>query len=165
MASKKKRSKKAAKWKAEVAVALPADLFAHAMKPLLELKRGSFKQAPAQLGAEAAKLEPQLSAGFQAFFVALNKTPANVQAVFRKAVAKIFAAIQKRTPVDTGHARSGWKLEQVEATETSLRFRIVNSVGYVIYLEFGWSDQAPAGMVRVTLLEAEQRLRRAAEAA
>ena len=53
------------------------------------------------------------------------------------------------TPVDTGRCRAGWRMNQ----ETPLSWIIDNPVEYTIYLEYGHSKQAPAGMVRITAQE------------
>lgn len=62
-------------------------------------------------------------------------------------IEEVALRIQARTPVDTGNARDGWNIDGDA---------IVNMVPYVQYLEFGWSQQAPNGMVRVTLAEVPQ---------
>lgn len=73
-----------------------------------------------------------------------------------------------RTPIDTGAARAGWSpsingsmmgdaatvtlsAAQMKAGDT---FALTNNVAYIRRLEYGWSQQAPNGMVRVTLAEA-----------
>lgn len=35
---------------------------------------------------------------------------------------------------------------------------IVNGVEYIVYLEFGWSKQAPRGMVRIALANMVKRI-------
>ena len=82
------------------------------------------------------------------------------------------------TPIDTGRARSGWAraLDElgghfrhvgsdwaeseagrvlgdtgVEQTKHAAVRWILNGVNYVIWLEYGSSDQAPAGFIRVNL--------------
>lgn len=52
-----------------------------------------------------------------------------------------------RTPVATGRAQAGWHVEG---------HAIVNEVDYVQFLEYGHSNQAPNGMVRVSLEEAPE---------
>lgn len=87
-----------------------------------------------------------------------------------------------RTPVDTGRARGGWTAifdlmgtpMVVGGTSTAAAegrsqsdvkesyqgreqyIEIINGVAYIIYLEYGHSQQAPNGMVRVTLREITQ---------
>jgi hypothetical protein len=73
-----------------------------------------------------------------------------------------------RTPVDTGFCRSQWQpsingfvmgdaatvtlaAAQMIAGDT---FAMTNNTDYVRRLEYGWSQQAPNGMVRMTLAEA-----------
>jgi hypothetical protein len=56
----------------------------------------------------------------------------------------VFTTVKRRTPVDTGQARDGWV-----KTETT----ISNDVPYIGVLEYGSSDQAPNGMIRITLEE------------
>jgi hypothetical protein len=79
-----------------------------------------------------------------------------------------------RTPVDTGRARAGWSAagsalgvpvppsshsqpgdsaysEKIENDKISLT--AANNVFYINLLEFGWSPQAPLGMVRISVLE------------
>lgn len=62
-------------------------------------------------------------------------------------VEQLFLRIQARTPVDTGNARDGWNIDGLN---------IINMVPYIVYLENGWSKQAPAGMIRVSLEEVPQ---------
>jgi hypothetical protein len=59
-------------------------------------------------------------------------------------IEELALRIQARTPVDTGNARDGWNIDGDA---------IVNFVEYIQYLEYGHSQQAPNGMVRVTLAE------------
>lgn len=66
------------------------------------------------------------------------------------------AKIQKRTPVDTGRARAGWQIAKPDKY-TAL---IYNSVEYIVYLEYGHSQQAPRGMVRLTAKEINDMLLR-----
>jgi hypothetical protein len=43
-------------------------------------------------------------------------------------------------------------------TGTTIRLRCVNNVVYIVFLEHGSSDQAPIGMVRISMMEVEQML-------
>ncbi len=87
----------------------------------------------------------------------------------------------KRTPVDTGRARGGWAsyllangkpvakqgtgwaqgvkeglfVESFSGREGSIA--LVNAVPYIVFLEFGYSQQAPQGMMRLTLREMRAR--------
>ena len=77
-----------------------------------------------------------------------EKTQARVQKVISKSANEFANRVIERTPVDTGRAKSGWELSLTEA-EATLR----NQVAYIRALEYGHSQQAPQGMVRVTIAE------------
>ena len=95
--------------------------------------------------------------------------------VVRKVVIDMTSGIVKLTPVDTGLARSNWfwgtnKTSQTEETTSkngspSVKramdfagtikgggvFYIFNNLPYAMALEYGHSQQAPAGMARITV--------------
>ncbi len=102
------------------------------------------------------------------------------KAVGRKFALEISRRVIMRTPVDTGHARANWQAEigavpsavidgvdpsgagaiaQAGAValgwdpSTGQSFFLANNLPYIVPLEEGWSKQAPAGMVRLTLLD------------
>lgn len=107
----------------------------------------------------------------------------------RKTALNFTDRVVKKTPVDTGRARAGWlayadseghDVEVVGEVQAIAQGRqasdfnaqlfgekqfieIVNAVRYILHLEFGSSDQAPAGMVRVAMRElaAQQALTKA----
>lgn len=73
-----------------------------------------------------------------------------------------------RTPVDTGRARAGWYPAaqrlglgtgngngegsiEIKLEGKKKYIEITNRVNYIVYLEYGKSKQAPAGMARVSL--------------
>ena len=62
--------------------------------------------------------------------------------VFYPVMEEIYNQIVEATPVRTGFAQSQWKYE-----ETGSSVDISNDCEYISYLEDGWSDQAPDGMV------------------
>lgn len=63
----------------------------------------------------------------------------------------------RRTPIDTGRARNGWKHGKIDFTY----IEVYNEVPYVVYLEEGSSKQAPNGMLRITMEEIPQILQEA----
>jgi hypothetical protein len=91
--------------------------------------------------------------------------------------------IIKRSPVDTGRFRNNWQFSidapatgkdpgganQVELVNVSNKmvpgntFYMTNNLPYAERLEYGWSKQAPKGMVRVTLGEYKQVIEEAAK--
>ncbi len=98
---------------------------------------------------------------------------------FQGLAIELARRIIMRTPVSSGEARGAWQagvnavpsgdtpldptgaatLARVTAVIRTARagdvIFLVNSAGHIHALEFGKSDQAPAGMVRVTLVEAQ----------
>lgn len=104
-----------------------------------------------------------------------------IDSTLREVVIEIGNSVIRMTPVDTGRARGNWQfsigapaagtLDVVDKDGSaamariegdSLLFKagetayIVNNLPYAIPLEYGHSDQAPGGMVRVTLARFEQ---------
>ena len=98
----------------------------------------------------------------------------------RKLSFDLLADIIELTPVDTGHARAGWTAFadevgipynisgprvtsdalssgkdlsefSIQKTPKGTIVVITNGVAYILALEFGHSDQAPAGMVRLSI--------------
>lgn len=60
-------------------------------------------------------------------------------------IDEIMVRVVERTPEASGAARRGW---------TKTKDGFYSDVDYIESLEDGWSDQAPNGMVRLTLEEA-----------
>jgi hypothetical protein len=107
----------------------------------------------------------------------VQKTGAQAEDLMQKVVVVSLQGIMSRTPVDTGRARANWNIQagtpnlsttddtdeagamsrgQSEANAVSLKDRdvyITNNLPYAKRLEYGWSDQATHGMVRVTAAE------------
>lgn len=97
----------------------------------------------------------------------------------RKIALEVLRRVVMRTPVDQGRARGNWQTEvgtmnegesdvvdpgggaAIEAgvsaieswTAENVGLFIFNNVPYIGKLEDGYSDQAPAGMVKVTVAE------------
>lgn len=72
--------------------------------------------------------------------------------VFFPVLDEVFNMIVDATPVATGYAAGQWRLQG----DT-----ISNDCEYISYLEDGWSDQAPDGMVGPALDEMPSLLREA----
>lgn len=107
-----------------------------------------------------------------------DKAQDRMDIVVRKVSLELVTKVVLKTPVETGRARGGWTtdvgrepspaggrkdksgrsaireaqrlIDRMIAGET---IYIVNHVNYIVYLEDGSSDQAPAGMVKTTLRE------------
>ena len=88
---------------------------------------------------------------------------------------KLSLMVIKKTPVDSGRARGNWfaEINKVSRATSETRsaneaisdaistaqsasgsiFTLTNSLPYAIRLEYGWSKQAPQGMVRTSIAE------------
>ena len=93
----------------------------------------------------------KLNRNLNRFYQKLEKLSFPLKLAFAKQIGELFIEIVERTPKNIGRAKSGWKILDLENKEFFVKWRIVNSVPYIIALEFGWSLQAPFGMVRVSL--------------
>jgi hypothetical protein len=112
-----------------------------------------------------------------------DKLKLNLETVSRKAAADLFTAVVVRSPVDTGRFKSNWNFS-LDAPDSStsgsdnqarglteagkaatMRIGGVaylsNGLPYAKRLEYGYSKQAAAGMVRVSAAEFSDNVRRA----
>lgn len=108
---------------------------------------------------------------------AINDIKDVPEKVIRGTLIGLGTKIIKRSPVDTGRFRGNWQFttnapasgqlaatgvptgELVSAAETwqsGSVFYMTNNLPYGERLEYGWSKQAPSGMVRITLTEYDQ---------
>lgn len=96
--------------------------------------------------------------------------------------------IIKRSPVDTGRFRNNWQAttnapatgqvqgqdktgnKAADAARTAVNklemgqdFFLSNNLPYAHRLEFGWSKQAPNGMLRLSIAELQQRMNEASK--
>lgn len=116
----------------------------------------------------------------------VEKAKKNPETVARQVSFKLFSAVIKASPVDTGRFRMNWQTAGAVAPSGIIdgtdkggaaaigdaasyifaasdwnEFTLTNNLPYAEQLEYGWSNQAPQGMVRVnvarfnTLLEEE----------
>ena len=107
-----------------------------------------------------------------------DKSERRLETAIRKIALDVFSRVIMRSPVDTGRFRGNWQVEigavpfgaldlhdkvgratinKVTAATLNLKagqtIFLVNNLPYARRLEYGWSQQAPAGMVRVTVEE------------
>lgn len=110
-----------------------------------------------------------------------EKAKKNPETVMRAVSIKLFSAIIKASPVDTGRFRMNWqtagpaprtgtvagvdvtgnKASQsavtfITNTPVWQEFTLTNNLPYAQRLEYGYSKQAPSGMVRVNVLRFQQ---------
>lgn len=109
------------------------------------------------------------------------KAKKNPELVMRSVSLKLFSAIIKSSPVDTGRFRMNWQtsgaipaggaIDGVDPTGDNAvgmattfitnspewsAFTLTNNLPYAERLEYGWSKQAPVGMVRVNITRFQQ---------
>ncbi len=105
---------------------------------------------------------------------ACEKAKGQTELAARKVMLDLFSRVIMKSPVDTGRFRANWNVgygspdkTTTNATDNSLgrvtneistakiggSIYLSNSLPYSIRLENGWSGQAPAGMVRLSLVE------------
>lgn len=102
-------------------------------------------------------------------------TGLSLENVVRAATIEVFARVIRKSPVDTGRFKGNWQLNErgfvetrfdksgeitiatvtrgVEQSEVGGVTSFINNLPYGERLEFGYSKQAPEGMVRLTALE------------
>lgn len=66
----------------------------------------------------------------------------------RVEAGKLLVELVNKTPIDTGHARASWKVE-----ETSVSINLINDAEYIQYLNEGSSKQAPSHFIESTALK------------
>lgn len=111
----------------------------------------------------------------------VEKAKKNPEKVMRQVSIKLFSAIIKASPVDTGRFRMNWMASggtpaagTTDATDKSgstatgnatsfvlkatdwREFTLTNNLPYAQRLEYGWSQQAPQGMVRTNISRFQQ---------
>lgn len=114
---------------------------------------------------------------------AQQKMKQDMEILFRGTMIAVCNKVIDDTPIDTTNARGNWqgslgqptsnvisptsavgRIEDPEATLGAWTFGqaayFSNSVPYIELLEYGWSDQAPNGMVRVNVGNAQAELDR-----
>jgi hypothetical protein len=111
------------------------------------------------------------------------KSKSTIERVGRQATFQLFNAVQLRSPVDTGRFRGNWQVsvglpavgtvgaddpsgtianaEAMKALSIPLGSvaYFTNNLPYARRLEYGWSKQAPAGMVRLSVGEFSRAVR------
>lgn len=111
----------------------------------------------------------------------VEKAKKNPETVMRQVSIKLFSAIIKASPVDTGRFRMNWMASggtpasgTTDDTDKSgntatgnatsfvrkaadwKEFTLTNNLPYAQRLEYGWSQQAPQGMVRTNVSRFQQ---------
>ena len=114
-----------------------------------------------------------------------EKIGADLETVARKATFELFRAVVLRSPVDTGRFRANWNVtsgaasyaitpsteagRSAQETAKALTLPVggvtylANGLPYAQRLEFGYSKQAPGGMVRLSAAEFDAYVRKAVQ--
>lgn len=80
----------------------------------------------------------------------INTNPSNISVEdWESIVTEMFDMVVEMSPVDTGYFKDAWELNQL-ADDI---WEIYNPTEYASFLEDGWSDQAPNGMLQPALNE------------
>lgn len=109
-----------------------------------------------------------------------KKAGNNAALVVKKTAIDMFSQVIRMTPVDQGRARGNWQFSinapangALDTLDKTGQFSIAavkfganswkqgdiwltNNLPYIERLEYGWSQQAPSGMVRLTVREFRQ---------
>lgn len=109
----------------------------------------------------------------------VRRAGGHVEQAARKIAFEAFSRVIARSPVDTGRFRANWNVSygtpNYQTTERALGggeaealkaltlpvggiVYLSNGLPYAQRLEFGWSKQAPNGMIRITAVEIGQSL-------
>ena len=111
-----------------------------------------------------------------------EKAGLSLDKTVRMVTVELFSSVIKSTPVDTGRARGNWQTTQRSAASGEVDRSqadalaelnenaggagsvtyMTNNLPYARRLEEGYSDQAPAGMVRVNFTRVESLISAAA---
>lgn len=117
----------------------------------------------------------------------VDRANGRIDLVVRKIALDVFRRVIMKSPVDTGRFRGNWQVAignipagtlaiddksgtatMAKVTAATMRLNagevihLVNNLAYARALEYGHSKQAPNGMVRLTLAEFPQVVRKAA---
>jgi hypothetical protein len=111
------------------------------------------------------------------------KSKAKLETVARRATLQVFTEVVQASPVDTGRFRANWNgssgspdytttastnqgrglqeaSKALTANLASLMY-LTNALPYARRLEYGWSQQAPSGMVRISAMRFAEAVRKA----
>ena len=119
-----------------------------------------------------------------------KKLVSTSEEIVKKVATALFEGIITKNPIRTGLSMSNWKigvngevddvvpllrkkitrreaqriarmqLKELEKVKAGDKVYICSDVHYILKLEYGWSAQAPEGMVRITMDEVEAELER-----
>jgi hypothetical protein len=80
----------------------------------------------------------------------LQNFESELKKIVEEEANKLHQEVMAGTPVLTGAARAGWKMDD-KSVLGRIEFKIWNDVPYVIYIEYGHGSYPPQGMLRLNL--------------
>lgn len=156
----------------------------------IEVFRGALRNEPGERFASKVSKDFNQQVGeLNRKLIAIQKRAGVAQKTFiRKISIDLLRKIIEKNPVNTGRSRAAWaplftmlgeaipeaapptllpenqgepegSVEE-SGSDDNYYLLIANNVPYVVYLEYGTSDQAPEGMVRISMMELLDELRR-----
>jgi hypothetical protein len=99
-----------------------------------------------------------LMLAMQVYLNTVNASQDDIYRIVEEIAVDTYRRIQEDTPVATGKAQAGWELENM-SRPGKIDFVFLNDVPYIVWLEYGHSDQAPRGMLRINLQKAKVRVK------
>jgi len=118
--------------------------------PSFSAEKGTFKDRVRGLPKELDFFGERFMDAFHEIANSLGAIEEQAVPLFIATVNATREAIHDDTPKKTGHAQSGWIFERKDENGV-ISFWYWNGVEYIVYLEFGWSQQRPEGFVRINL--------------
>jgi hypothetical protein len=73
----------------------------------------------------------------------------SIDQIVRSITTDLFDSIKKLTPVRSGRAKRGWRMNKQSKTS----YQVKNRLPYIDRLDAGYSKQAPKGMTRPAIRE------------
>lgn len=79
----------------------------------------------------------------------VKKHKAKLEQIHKASCLELNTRVTESTPVDTGRARQSWSPEG--SLKIGMPYKFVSGLSYIRKLEYGHSQQAPKGMLRINV--------------
>lgn len=79
----------------------------------------------------------------------INEYKGDLQRLHRDSCLELGNRVKESTPVDTGRAKGSWSDNGAPVIGRSYRYS--SNLEYIVPLEYGHSQQAPSGMLRINV--------------
>ena len=121
-------------------------------------RQGTLKLRALGLSKDVGFRTDKLMKDLENLLMLYERTGDDAVEIINEIAEDTFNRIVADTPVDTGRAAGGWDMTNLTRPGV-VEFVYKNDVPYIVYLEFGSSQQAPKGMLRINLQKARERVR------